>query len=110
MPTKGLSRKHFIAGGLTMAAALIAGKYIPVYLHGRNHTMIGEIVGANAKAGHLLRGGFNFPEPSSTQAIPVVIVGGGISGLSAARSLSKAGNTDFVLLELGNKTGGNSIS
>lgn len=106
MPTKALSRKHFIAGGIGLAIAVIAGKYIPVYLHGKKDVIPGNMVGANSKAGHLLLG-FNFPAPSTETKVPTVIVGGGVSGLSAARWLSKNGNDNYVLLELGNDIGGN---
>ena len=38
----------------------------------------------------------------------VVIAGGGIAGLAAARALRLAGQDDFVLLELEDQPGGNS--
>lgn len=49
---------------------------------------------------------------SATQEIrvPVVIVGGGMAGLSAAWRLQKKGFHDFVLLELHAEAGGNSRS
>ena len=66
------------------------------------------LVGPNAQLGHMLRTG-RFDKPSETSSADVVIVGGGISGLSAARYLKKyTGN--FILLELGNDTGGNAIA
>ena len=40
----------------------------------------------------------------------MVIVGGGIAGLSAGYTMAKAGKTDFMLLELETQTGGNSSS
>ena len=39
----------------------------------------------------------------------VVIVGGGVAGLSAARKLKQAG-VDFVLLELEPEVGGTAVS
>ncbi len=66
----------------------------------------GSIIGASAKTGHLLRD-HAFTEPESWEPHRVVIVGGGISGLSAARQLSKAGIEDIVLLDLETHTGGN---
>jgi monoamine oxidase len=39
--------------------------------------------------------------------VPLVIVGGGVAGLSAAWRLAKRGYTDFVLLELEDRAGGN---
>jgi glycine/D-amino acid oxidase-like deaminating enzyme len=51
-----------------------------------------------------------FPAPAQRVKIPLVIVGGGIAGLSAAWRLDKRGFRDFVLLELENEAGGNARS
>jgi hypothetical protein len=40
----------------------------------------------------------------------IVVIGGGISGLSTAYHLNKKNRTDFLLLELSNIVGGNSIN
>lgn len=50
----------------------------------------------------------DFPEPTSQKRTSFLIVGGGISGLSAARQLTKKGISDFILVELENHLGGNS--
>ena len=50
----------------------------------------------------------DFPEPSESLHIPYLIVGGGISGLSAARHLKQKGISDFLLIELEDHLGGNS--
>jgi hypothetical protein len=50
----------------------------------------------------------DFPEPTSQIQTPYLIVGGGISGLSAARQLTKRGISDFILVELEGHLGGNS--
>jgi glycine/D-amino acid oxidase-like deaminating enzyme len=55
---------------------------------------------------HRLRTG-DFPPPARTEDVPILIVGGGIAGLSAARHLARAGRTDFLLLELEDHLGGN---
>lgn len=67
-------------------------------------------LGAPLDRGHLLRGNFDFAAnyPLEKIAIPAVIVGGGISGLSSGYHLKKNNNSDFILLELGESTGGNS--
>ena len=57
--------------------------------------------------GHRLRDRAAFPRPRQTVRIPIVIVGGGIAGLSAAWRLDKRGFRDFVLLEMGDRAGGN---
>jgi|SRR6218665_2540031 len=69
----------------------------------------GRIVGASSSAGHLLRDR-KAAEPSSFSKKDLVIIGGGISGLSAARHLHANNFSDFVLLELENETGGNAAS
>lgn len=110
MPNNKLTRKKFLAGGLALAAgAWLGSRYIPVMVN-KQVTVTGIITGANSKAGHLLRGNFSFPEPENTVETGIVITGGGISGLSAARELTRNNRTDFILLELGNETGGNSVS
>lgn len=50
----------------------------------------------------------DFPKPTSQIHIPYLIVGGGISGLSAARQFHKKGIFDFLLIELEGHLGGNS--
>ncbi|MRX39169.1 FAD-dependent oxidoreductase [Flavobacterium sp. LC2016-23] len=50
----------------------------------------------------------DFPEPTSQIQTSYLIVGGGISGLSAARQLTKRGISDFILVELEDHLGGNS--
>ena len=69
----------------------------------------GEILGASNALGHRLRR-MEFPEPTETIKNPIVIVGGGIAGLSAGWKLQKAGFTDFVILELEAEVGGNARS
>ena len=68
----------------------------------------GTLNGPNAVAGHILRDKISVPNPVSTREVKVLIVGSGISGLSAARWLQKNGETDFESLELEKHTGGNS--
>jgi hypothetical protein len=67
----------------------------------------GSFVNEAAAAGHLLRDRTPFPAPRQIIKIPLVIVGGGISGLSAAWRLRKSGFRDFVLLEMNAQAGGN---
>jgi glycine/D-amino acid oxidase-like deaminating enzyme len=67
----------------------------------------GELFGMNHSLGHRLREG-HFPAPSETRKTGVLIVGGGISGLSAAWKLAKTGHDDFLVLEMESEAGGNS--
>src|SRR5437870_10191091 len=57
--------------------------------------------------GHALRARASVPAPRRTERCPVVIVGGGIAGLSAAWRLRERGFSDFVLLEMNAQPGGN---
>ncbi len=68
----------------------------------------GSFVNEAAPLGHRLRDRAAFPTPRQTVKVPIVIVGGGIAGLSAAWSLDKRGVRDFVLLEMEPEAGGNS--
>ncbi|HLJ30406.1 MAG TPA: FAD-dependent oxidoreductase [Candidatus Angelobacter sp.] len=73
-----------------------------------DRAIAGEFVNDSFQAGHLLRDRAQFPSPRQTVRIPLVIVGGGMAGLSAAWRLQKRGFTDFVLLEMNQQPGGNS--
>ena len=68
----------------------------------------GSFVNDSFQLGHQLRDHASFPSPKQILKTPVVIVGGGIAGLSAAWWLQKKGFTDFVLLEMNDQPGGNS--
>ncbi|MBM3762957.1 MAG: FAD-dependent oxidoreductase [Acidobacteria bacterium] len=58
--------------------------------------------------GHKLRDRNPFPAAKQQRKTPLVIVGGGMAGLSAAWWLLKKGMRDFVLLEMESEPGGNS--
>jgi protoporphyrinogen oxidase len=66
----------------------------------------GSIIGSSANVGHLLRDK-NFAAPEEVARKKIVIVGGGISGLSAGYHLQKNGENDFVLFDLEKEVGGN---
>ncbi|HEX5801415.1 MAG TPA: NAD(P)-binding protein [Azospira sp.] len=67
----------------------------------------GELLGASPALGHRLRD-VGLPAPAETLRVSVLIVGGGIGGLSAAWKLSRAGFDDYLLAEMEGETGGNS--
>lgn len=75
----------------------------------KNPVPPGELLGMDFALGHRLRFG-NFPAPSETRRTGIAIIGGGISGLSAAWRLSRAGFEDYQVLELEKEAGGNSRS
>jgi hypothetical protein len=71
----------------------------------------GEIVGASDVFGHRVRDGARIEVPQDAWAkIPLVIVGGGVAGLTAAWRLQNSGFKDFVLIELESAPGGTSRS
>ncbi|MHB8880506.1 MAG: FAD-dependent oxidoreductase [Thermodesulfovibrionales bacterium] len=102
-----LSRRSFLIRGACLAAA--AGMGISCNKAGPagNKRVPGSIIGANRRAGHMLLQGADIT-PSETGETGIVIVGGGIAGLSAARDLAKKGISDFLMLELEDRIGGNS--
>jgi predicted NAD/FAD-dependent oxidoreductase len=67
----------------------------------------GSFVNDSFQMGHLLRDRAGFTPAKRIERVPVVIIGGGIAGLSAAWRLQKRGFTDFVLLEMNAQAGGN---
>ncbi len=67
----------------------------------------GGFVNDSFAAGHKLRDRALFPTATHIEKHPLVIVGGGIAGLSAAWRLRKRGFSDFVLLEMEKQPGGN---
>ncbi len=100
-----MNRRQFI---LSSVASLATAGSMGCYQNQRRSISFpGEILGASQSIGHLLRER-NFPKPSRERRVPVVIVGGGASGLSAAWKLNKAGFKEFEVLELEAECGGNS--
>lgn len=71
----------------------------------------GEIVGASDVIGHRIRDRIGIvPSQDKWERAGVVIVGGGIAGLTAAWKLLKSGFEDFVLIELEPAPGGTARS
>ena len=104
--SSALSRRTFLVGSTLALGAACATPFIR---SSKRRTFSGSIVGGNSALGHALRDG-KLPPVSETAEIGIVVVGGGISGLSAARQLQRNGFSDFVLLELESRPGGNAIS
>ncbi len=71
----------------------------------------GELVGQSPELGHILRTPGNYQvAPDKWETKSVVIVGGGIAGLTAAWKLDRDGFQNFVLVELEKEIGGTSRS
>jgi monoamine oxidase len=96
-----MNRRRFLQYGMAasgITAALGACKF-------KRHIK-GSILGASSTIGHLLRN-VSFTSPVSSEHKKVVIIGAGISALSAANYLYEQGIDDMVLLELEDHAGGN---
>ena len=94
-----LSRRQFLQAGSAALVGLSLKSDRPI---------AGSFVNDAFQLGHQLRDRRSFPTPSKVEKRKVVIVGGGIAGLSAAWRLNKRGLQDFVLLEMNAQAGGNS--
>ncbi len=103
-----MHRRRFL-GSLTAAALAAGGLHTWRSTPTTSPLPDGRIVGAAAELGHRLRS-TDFPEPTETLKIPVIIIGGGIAGLSAGWKLLKSGFSDFIILELEAAVGGNARS
>ncbi|MBK7876705.1 MAG: FAD-dependent oxidoreductase [Planctomycetes bacterium] len=66
----------------------------------------GGFVGPDPARGHRLRDGVNASGPARREDAPIVVVGAGIAGLSAAWRLARAGVRDVRVLELEVAPGG----
>jgi len=67
----------------------------------------GRFVDEGLAAGHRIRDRSSISAPARVVHTPVIIVGAGIAGLSAAWWLDRRGFRDFLLLELERQPGGN---
>ena len=101
-----ISRREILAAFLGMPVALAACSRL------RTPPLPdGEIVGTSDVFGHKLRDGLRVDVPADAWTnVPIVIVGGGVAGLTAAWRLKNSGVNDFVLLELEPAPGGTSRS
>lgn len=105
--TDYLKRRSFLLRlGLVTGGIFLNGCYKKI--KSGAYKINGQLLGPNAKAGHLLRDRIPLPRPSASRKVKTLIIGSGISGLSAARWLKMNGRTDFEIHELENNVGGNS--
>jgi monoamine oxidase len=94
--SSGLSRRAVLAAAAALAAC------------GDRAGITGGFSGASPERGHRLRNAHSAAAPAREKRTQVIIAGGGIAGLAAARALRQRGIEDFVLLELEDAAGGNS--
>ena len=103
MPLTWPNRRRFLLTGVGAALAGVGCQPQDALAH-----ITGGFTGINHERGHLLRDGQHWPAPSVTRTTDVLIAGGGVAGLAAARALRQQGVEDFALLELEDDAGGNS--
>jgi monoamine oxidase len=90
--------------------SFLAASSLPLALIGcdKPPAIEGGFIGAAFERGHLLRQLQPQRTPAKTHRTRVLIAGGGVAGLAAARALRLRGLHDFALLELEDSAGGNS--
>lgn len=100
-----INRREVLAALLGSSSLLLPG------CSGKKLPPAGELLSPSLAIGHRIRDGFR-PQPpdSAWEHTGVVIVGGGIAGLSAGWRLQHAGQDDYLLLELEPQPGGTSLS
>ncbi len=95
---QSVSRRAFVAAS---AAALVG------LTHKGERGVRGGFVEDGGAAGHRLRDNASLGPVRERRRLPLVIVGGGMAGLSAAWWCEKHGFRDYLLLESGDEAGGN---
>lgn len=98
-------RRHFIRQAMLLAIGM---KFLTACKSGLNHIFL-RLTGTNHILAHRLRFP-DFPSPVERIRTPILIIGGGVSGLAAAYRLTQQGHTDFLLIDLEEALGGNSRS
>ena len=96
-----MKRRSFLAG----AAVPFVGS---LFGCDRLGEIQGGFTGISHERGHLLRERKVWPAPSKLHKTRVVVAGGGVAALAAARALRLRGMDDFALLEIEDQAGGNS--
>jgi glycine/D-amino acid oxidase-like deaminating enzyme len=99
-----MTRRGFLANSFAATSSAILG------CRKTEKRIAGSFVNDSWAIGHRLRDHGVFAPPRPTVSVPVVIVGGGIAGLSAAWRLRNRGFADFVILEMEREAGGTSRS
>jgi len=98
-----MERREFLKLGSAACVGLAAGGALGL----SPENLSGTLTPAGMKLGHALRDGRLNGVKRATERVPLLIVGGGVAGLSAAYYLSQAGCHDYLLLEMADEVGGN---
>ncbi|OIN59712.1 NAD(P)-binding protein [Arsenicibacter rosenii] len=121
--TTRTSRRQFLEQTVVGTAALLSGSLAldGCAATGDTSHITGQLAGPNHRLGHLLRDAthgrwalpdtpFTVPSVEPAHEADILIVGGGIAGLSARRWLEQQGVRNVLLIELEEETGGNAQS
>ncbi len=101
-----INRRDWIGSLLGLSAATLAG-----CSRSEMHSIDGELFSPDFSMGHRLRDRSQpIPVIREWNDVPVVIVGGGIAGLTAGWHLQRRGFSEFTILELEGHVGGTSSS
>ena len=107
-----MQRRSVLKSAAALAASTALAGCKPAAPSTSTAHITGGFVGQSLDRGHAMRErlqqGLPLPTPSRTHKVQVLIAGGGIAALSAARALRLAGVSDVALLELEDSVGGNS--
>ncbi len=97
-----INRRSFIKGVMgTVGVSLLGGLSFAEVMTEENYPIV--IDGEDNSVAHRVRVGERFPTPLPSKKCDVVIIGGGVSGLTAAYELRDA---NFLLIEKESKLGG----
>jgi hypothetical protein len=109
-----MDRKTFLgrllAGTGAVLAATAGGWWIWRNYKSASKEIPAKIMGASHSRGHRLRSQQKPFMADETRRIDVLIVGAGVAGLNAARTLEKSGIHDFWVVDLEDQIGGNASS
>ncbi|MEY2953027.1 MAG: hypothetical protein RLZZ401_1114 [Pseudomonadota bacterium] len=98
-----MQRRHFLAA---TSLPLLACQRGPDGNAG--DAIAGGFVGTHPERGHALRDRRDWPAPAVQRRTRVLIAGGGVAGLAAARALRLRGVEEFAVFDLEDAAGGNS--
>lgn len=105
-----VTRRTFLIAGAALATGAVGAAALVGLTRKGVRPLAGGFVDDGSAAGHAIRDGVRPPAATSVVRVPIVIVGGGMAGLSAGWWLRRHGVDRFALLELAREIGGNSRS